>query len=65
MKNKNTEILSLSAEELATTLATEQARLLKLKFAHAITPLENHAQIRESRRHIARLHTELRKRSDA
>jgi large subunit ribosomal protein L29 len=40
-------------------ITAEEARLLKLKFAHAVSPIENPMRIREARKLIARLHTEL------
>ncbi len=57
MKKEN--LKGLSADELRTEIGTEQDRLLKLKFAHAVSPVENPMRIRESRKRIARLHTEL------
>ncbi len=57
---KNSEVKTLSAEQLTEQVAAEQDRLLKLKFAHAVTPLENPMRIREARRTVARLLTELK-----
>ena len=59
---KNSEIKALTVEQLQQTLVEEQDRLLKLKFAHAVSPIENPMKLRASRRAIARLQTELRKR---
>ncbi len=56
---KNSEIRGLSLEELESKLAVEKENHGKLKFAHAITPIENPMKIRESRKFIARLETEL------
>ncbi|MDF7821981.1 50S ribosomal protein L29 [Runella sp. MFBS21] len=56
---KNSEIKALSVEQLQQTLVEEQDRLLKLKFAHAVSPIENPMRIRNTRRLIARLKTEL------
>ncbi len=56
---KKSEIKALSVEQLKQNVAEEQDRLLKLKFAHAITPIENPMRIRQSRRLIAQLMTEL------
>ncbi len=56
---KNSEIKALTVEQLQQTLAEEQNRLLKLKFAHAVSPIENPMRIRNTRRLIARLMTEL------
>ena len=57
---KNKDIKSLSVEELQERIGVEKASLQKLKFAHAITPIENPARIRASRKLIAQLATELR-----
>jgi large subunit ribosomal protein L29 len=54
---KNAEIKQLSAEELVSTLASEKEALGRLKFAHAISPIENPLRIREARKVIARLET--------
>jgi large subunit ribosomal protein L29 len=57
---KKEDIKSLKVEELQEKLGQEQEALMKLKFAHAITPVENPMKIRASRRAIARIQTELR-----
>ncbi|WP_194972926.1 50S ribosomal protein L29 [Aquiflexum lacus] len=57
---KNTEIRALSESEIAERIASEQANLTKLRFAHAISPIENPNKLKESRRFIARLKTALR-----
>jgi large subunit ribosomal protein L29 len=57
---KNSEIRSLSESEIAERVAAEQANLTKLRFAHAISPIENPNKLKESRRFIARLKTALR-----
>ncbi|WP_242923649.1 50S ribosomal protein L29 [Pontibacter liquoris] len=59
---KNSEIKALSSEELAEKLNTERTSMQNLRFAHAISPLENPMKIRESKRLIARLNTEVRRR---
>ena len=56
---KKEDLKGLSAEQLHTEITAEQDRLLKLKFAHAVSPIENPMRIRESRKRIARLYTEL------
>lgn len=56
---KKEDLKGLSVDELRTEIGAEQNRLLKLKFAHAVSPVENPMRIRESRKRIARLHTEL------
>jgi len=57
---KNSEIKALSADEIKQKLASEKEALSKLKFAHAISPIENPMKIRESKKVIARLQTELK-----
>ena len=56
---KNADIQALSAEALKEQIAVEQETLQRLKFAHAVSPIENPMRIKVSRRLIARLHTEL------
>ena len=56
---KKEDLKGLSADELRTEIGAEQDRLLKLKFAHAVSPIENPMRISESRKRVARLHTEL------
>ena len=54
---KNAEIQKLSLEALQTTLVSETDALARLKFAHAISPIENPLRIREARKVVARLQT--------
>jgi len=56
---KNAEIRSLAASEIAERIVAEQENLSKLKFAHAISPIENPNRIIEAKRFIARLKTAL------
>jgi large subunit ribosomal protein L29 len=57
---KNSEIKALGLEELKQKLVSEQEAYRKLKFAHAISPVENPMKVRETRKLVARLKTELR-----
>jgi large subunit ribosomal protein L29 len=59
---KNSEIKALSLEELKEKLNTESSNMQNIRFAHAISPLENPMKIRESKRLVARLNTEIRRR---
>jgi large subunit ribosomal protein L29 len=59
---KNSEIQALSLEELKERVKTERTNSQNLRFAHSISPLENPLRIQQSRKLIARLNTELRKR---
>lgn len=56
---KYSDIKALTEQELAEKIATESESIDKLKFANAISPIENPMQIRVSRKLIARLNTEL------
>jgi len=54
---KNSEIRALSEAELRQKIASEQDSLQKIKFAHAITPIENPMKIKQTRKLVARLKT--------
>jgi len=58
------EIKDLSHDQLKEQIVQERERLLRLKFAHAISPIENPLRIRTSRKEIARLLTELSAKSN-
>ncbi|MCJ8211679.1 50S ribosomal protein L29 [Mucilaginibacter sp. RS28] len=62
---KNSEILGLSTEELTARINEEKNNLNKLKFAHAVSAIENPSRITKVRKDIARLNTELTKRKAA
>lgn len=55
-----TSIRGLSQEELASKIAEDEARLVKVNFAHSMSPLENPVSLRSLRRDIARMKTVLR-----
>lgn len=59
---KQEEISKLSVEDLKARLINSTENLAKMKLGHTVTPLENPIQIRDARRTIARLNTELKKR---
>lgn len=56
---KQAEIKNLSVEDIKAKLVELRATYNKTKLTHKITPLENPIQIRDLRRTIARLETEL------
>ena len=56
----NSEIKALNVAELKDKIATEGENLRKLQFAHKVSSIENPMRIKESRRTIARLKTELK-----
>jgi large subunit ribosomal protein L29 len=55
-------VAELSTPELKERLMEEQMHLNKLNLNHAISPIENPNKIKEQRKTIARLKTELHKR---
>ncbi|MBD0331383.1 MAG: 50S ribosomal protein L29 [Chitinophagaceae bacterium] len=54
-------IQALNEEDLRARIREDELRLKKLEFAHAISPLENPMSIKNLRRELARLKTELKK----
>jgi large subunit ribosomal protein L29 len=56
---KNTEIKGLTVAELNEKIGSEQENLRKIKFAHQISSIENPMKIKEARKLVARLKTEL------
>lgn len=65
MKKQEQDLSKLSVEELTKQAEVAAVNLNKLRFSHRITPLANPSQIREQRRQVARLQTELNKRKNA
>ena len=59
------DIRGLTLEEINEMIGGEEAMLEKMKFSHAISPIENPMKIRQSRKKLARLKTELRAREIA
>lgn len=53
-------IHGMNDNDLRARIKEDKLRLKKLKFAHAISPLENPITIRNLRKDIARLKTELK-----
>lgn len=54
---KYSEIMLLSVDERQQMIEKEILTLSKMRFAHAISPIENPMQIRTTRRLIAKLKT--------
>jgi large subunit ribosomal protein L29 len=64
MSNRNDFVNSLktmSELDLKSRIVEDELRIKKLKFAHAVSPLENPMTIRDVRKDLARTKTELRK----
>ena len=59
---KQDEIRELPEKDLIERLDAEIIELNQLQINHTITPLDNSGLIKEKRRDIARIHTELRAR---
>jgi len=59
---KQEELREISEKDLKERLEAETVELTQLKINHTITPLDDSGSIREKRRNIARIHTELRAR---
>lgn len=59
---KISEVRELSTKELAERIEAEKANYDNMVLNHAISPLENTAQIKTLRRTIARMKSELRAR---
>jgi large subunit ribosomal protein L29 len=59
---KQEEIRELSTADLMERLEEEKMRYTKTKLHHAVSPIENVQKIKENRKTIARIKTELRKR---
>ena len=62
---KSSEIAELSTAELTVRIGEEVKNLNKLKFAHAVSAIENPTRITKVRKDVARLTTELTKRKAA
>ncbi|MDA9240843.1 50S ribosomal protein L29 [Flavobacteriaceae bacterium] len=56
---KQKEVKELSVDELNEKLLSFQKELSDLKMTHAISPIENPMQIKNLRKTIARINTEL------
>lgn len=59
---KNPSIKELTTKELLEKLEDEQALIVRMRLNHTVSPLDNPNKLDESRKLIARLKTEIRKR---
>ncbi|MBE6281361.1 MAG: 50S ribosomal protein L29 [Bacteroides sp.] len=59
---KIAEIREIATNELAERIQAEEANYNQMVLNHSISPLDNPAQIKQLRRTIARMKTELRQR---
>jgi len=60
---KQKEVKELSMDELNEKLLSFKNELSEMKMTHAISPIENPLQIKNIRRTIARINTEITKRT--
>jgi large subunit ribosomal protein L29 len=61
---KQKELTNLSAADLQAKLVEAKKNYSELKMAHTISPIENPLQLRALRRTIARIATEISKKSN-
>ncbi len=56
------DIQELTTKEIKELIVEEEVGLTKLKITHTVSPIDNPMKIKDIRRKLARLKTELRKR---
>ena len=59
---RNNEIRELSTKEIKDIVQDRKDQLMKMKLAHAVSPLDDPSKLKNTKRTVARLKTELRKR---
>ncbi|MFW5872241.1 MAG: 50S ribosomal protein L29 [bacterium] len=59
---KNSEVRQLTDKELEERMETEQTNLNTMRLNHAVSPLDNPLKIKDARKNVARLKTEIRNR---
>jgi len=59
---KNSEVRQLTDKEIMERIENVKSDLVRLKINHAVSPLDNPMKIREAKKNIARLSTELTRR---
>ena len=62
MKKKGTDLNELTLVELQDKLQDSRGTLNKLRFNHAVSPIDSPMQLRSKKKEVARILTELRKR---
>jgi large subunit ribosomal protein L29 len=62
MAKEKANLKEVALDELQSRLASAENEILQMKFDHAVKGLGNPMELREVRRDIARLHTEIRQR---
>ena len=64
-KTRKEDILQMSDEDIRMKISDDRENLQRMRFNHAISPLDNPMSLRSLRREIARLNTELNARAAA
>ena len=59
---KQKDVKQLSTSDISDKIKEEQNTLTKLKLSHSVSAIENPLKIRNTRKTVARLKTELKKR---
>jgi large subunit ribosomal protein L29 len=59
---RNNEIRELTSKEIKDIIQEQKDQLMKLKLAHAVSPLDDPSKMKNTRKTIARLKTEMRRR---
>jgi large subunit ribosomal protein L29 len=59
---KQSIVKDLTTDEVRMKIKEERVGYVKMKMAHAVSPIENPMKLRDARKVIARLETELRNR---
>ena len=59
---KTAEIREFTTKEIEERIDAEKTMLVKLRMNHAVSPLDNPLKIKFTRKDVARMQTELRKR---
>ncbi|MBL7111636.1 MAG: 50S ribosomal protein L29 [Bacteroidales bacterium] len=59
---KTSEIIDIPEKELVEKLDNEKDYMIRLKLNHAISPLDNPLKIKDTRRNIAKILTEMNRR---
>jgi len=59
---KQSIVKDLTTDEVRMKIKEERAGYVKMKMAHAVSPIENPMKLRDARKVIARLETDLRNR---
>ncbi|MBN1768756.1 MAG: 50S ribosomal protein L29 [Prolixibacteraceae bacterium] len=59
---KNSEIIELTTKEIAERIDAEKDKLNRMRLNHAVSPLDNPMDLKEVKKNIARLKTEMHKR---